>query len=166
VSAADGSLDPAGSPGVITANWEMSAAADPRLRQIHAYWQSRCGDRRMPSRADIDPVDVPALLPFIFLVDVLSDPRDFRFRLTGTHFRDFSGLELTGLRIGEAFPPEFAAEVHHHWSSCVDRGLPAVGSGRLWLPGRDHVGWEGVILPLSPDGASANMLLGGVIFTL
>ena len=119
----------------------------------------------MPARSDIDPVDVPRLLPFIFLVDVLNDPRDFRFRLAGTHFRNFAGTEVTGRLIGEVFPPEFNAEVLYHWSNCVDRQAPVVGSGKLWVPDRDHVEWEGVVLPLSPDGTSVNMLLGGVIFT-
>ena len=158
-------FDPASAPGVITAHWDMTAAVDQRLHQLHTYWKSRCGARRMPGRSDIDPVDVPGLLPFIFLVDVLSDPRDFRFRLAGTHFRDFAGREVTGLPIGEVFPPAFNAEVLYHWSACVDRGAPAVGSGSLWVPERDHVGWEGIVCPLSPDGTLVNMLLGGAIFT-
>jgi hypothetical protein len=145
--------------------WDMTAAVDPRLHQLHAYWKGQCGNRRMPARSDIDPLDVSGLLPFVFLVDVLSDPRDFRFRLAGTHFRDFVGREVTGLAIGEMFPPAFNAEVLFHWSACVDRGAPAVGSGRLWVPERDHVGWESIVCPLSPDGTSVNMLLGGAIFT-
>ncbi|MGC2411407.1 MAG: PAS domain-containing protein [Stellaceae bacterium] len=157
-------FDPASSPSAITANWDMTAAVDQRLHQIHNYWKSRCRNREMPSRRDIDPIDVPRLLPFIFLVDVLNDPRDFRFRLTGTHFRDFVGTEITGLMISEVFPPAFAAEVHHHWSNCVDRRAPAVGSGKLWVAERSHVEWEGIVLPLSPDGENVNMLIGGAIF--
>lgn len=158
-------FDPAETQGVITVNWDIGAAVDRRLQQIHAYWQSRCGARQMPSRSDIDPVDVPSLLPFIFLVDVLNDPRDFRFRLAGTHFRDVTGIEFTGRLIGEVFPPAFGAEVFYHWSNCVDRAAPAVGSGRLWLPERDHVLWEGILLPLSSDGRSVNMMLGGGVFS-
>jgi hypothetical protein len=158
-------FDPAKTPGVIAVNWDMNAALDQRLRQIHAYWKSRCGARQMPSRSDLDPVDVPALLPFIFLADVLNDPRDFRFRLAGTHFRDFTGIEFTGRTIGEVFPPDFNAEVLYHWSNCVERRAPVVGSGRMWVPDREHVTWEGIVLPLSPDGTTVNMLLGGGVFT-
>ena len=74
--------------------------------------------------------------------------------------------EVAGLRISEVFPPSFNAEVHYHWSSCVDRQAPVLGSGRLWVAERNHVAWEGIVLPLSPDAASVNMLLGGAIFTL
>lgn len=159
-------FDPTNGPGAITANWDMTGAVDQRLRQIHAYWKSRCLDRQMPARPDIDPLDVPPLLPFIFLVDVLNGPRDFRFRLAGTHFRESVGSEVTGQLIGDVFPPAFNAEVHYYWSECVNRREPAIGSGNLWIPGRDHVRWEGIILPLSPDDATVNMLLGGAIFTI
>ena len=159
-------FNPASTQGAITANWDMTAAMDQRLRRIHAYWQSRCRGRQMPSRPDIDPLDVPPLLPFIFLVDVLAEPRDFRFRLAGTHFRDSVGVEVTGRLIGDVFPPAFGAEVHYYWSECVDRLEPAVGSGKLWVPDRDYIEWTGIVLPLSPDGTSVNMLLGGAVFTV
>lgn len=120
----------------------------------------------MPSRSEIDPVDLPALLPHMFLVDVLDNPRDFRFRLAGTHLREFTGMEVTGRCIGEVFPSDFCAEVHYHWNRCVDCRKLAVGSGRLWLPEKSHVHWEGVVLPLSVDGFVVNMFLGGVIFML
>jgi len=150
----------------ITASWDVTTAVDQRLHQIHAYWKSRRRDRLMPSRSDIDPVDVPALLPFIVLLDVLNDPRDFRFRLAGTHFRESVGSEVTGLLIGDVFPPTFNAEVHYHCNNCVHRRAPLVGSGKLWVVGREHVDWEGIVLPLSPDDTTVNMLLGGAVFTL
>src|SRR5437763_1331922 len=61
--------------------------------------------RRMPSRGDINPAHIPRLLPFVFLAEVLERPRDFRYRLAGTHFREFVGIEPTGRRIAEVFPP-------------------------------------------------------------
>jgi hypothetical protein len=153
--------------GEIVANWDPSAAADPRLIEIHAHWHARCRGRPMPSRADIDPTQIPPrLLPFIFLVEVLNEPRDFRFRLAGTHFRDFTGAEATGQLIADVFPPEFCAEVRYHWNSSVDRKAPKIGAGKLWVPGKSHIGWEGIVLPLSPDGEHVNMLLGAVIFKL
>ena len=54
---------------------ELSA---PRLRQAFAYWRGKLAGRAMPARRDIDPVDVPTLLPYVMLVDVLPAPLDFR----------------------------------------------------------------------------------------
>ena len=49
----------------------------------------------MPSRRDLDPCEIPQLLPYLILVDVFSDPPDFRYRLIGTQIvaqsrRDFT----------------------------------------------------------------------------
>ena len=37
----------------------------------------------MPSRAEIDPTDVPRLLPYLVLVDVLDEPDRWRERGLG-----------------------------------------------------------------------------------
>lgn len=150
-----------------TTDWDAGHLADTRLSEIYQYWRSRCRDRPMPSRADIDPAQLPRrLLPFLLLVDVLEGPRDFRFRLAGTHFRDCVGIEPTGRRIAEVFPQGFCAELRYHWDSCIERRAPKIGSCKLWIPDRDYIRWEGIIMPLSPDAARVNMLLGGIVFRL
>jgi hypothetical protein len=149
----------------ITADWGLAVVNDKRLRQLHAYWKKLCGDRRMPSREDVDPLDIPGLLPIVFLVEVLDHPLDFRFRLAGTHFCEFAGEEVSGKLIGQIFPRDFCAEVWTHWASCVEQKQPKSAFGQLWVPGRDYIHWEGIVLPLSPDGIAVNMFLGGCIFT-
>ena len=42
------------------------------LRDVHAYWERKRGDRRMPARDDLDPLDFPALLPNVILVDEID----------------------------------------------------------------------------------------------
>jgi hypothetical protein len=148
----------------ITVNWDVTTLQDKRLRDLLVYWLKLSGDRAIPSRNDFDPLDIPRLLPFLVLVDVLDDALDFRFRLTGTHFREFAGDEATGKMIGEVFPPDFCAEVRTHWGNSIKQRQPLLGKGELWVSGRDFIRWEGIILPLSPDGATVNMLLGGIVF--
>jgi hypothetical protein len=36
---------------------------------LYRYWLAKRGSRTMPSRSSLDPVDVPALLPYLGLVD-------------------------------------------------------------------------------------------------
>lgn len=150
---------------LITTSWDVSEAKDSRLKRVFDYWQSRCGDRVMPSRSDIDPTEIPDLLSFIALVDVLDNPRDFRIRLVGTSIRDIAGTEMTGKVIADVFPPAFHAEVFKHWNEIVDRKTPKVASGRHWVSDRSHIKWEGILLPLSSDGATVNMMLGACVFT-
>ena len=50
----------------------MSPIIDDRLRQTYEYWRGKAGARPLPSRSDIDPVEIPRLLPHIMLVDVIG----------------------------------------------------------------------------------------------
>src|SRR5438874_31119 len=63
-----------------------------------SYWESIRGDRAMPRRGDIDPAEIPRLLPFVMLVDVSADPLDFRFRLVGTEIDAITSTNLRGQR--------------------------------------------------------------------
>ena len=46
-------------------NMPSSELPDAYLRKGLAYWQGKCGARRMPRRGDIDPVEMPDLLPYV-----------------------------------------------------------------------------------------------------
>ncbi len=96
---------------LITAEWDVLNFQEPVLQQLHDYWRRQRGARAMPARPDIDVAEIPALLPYIFVIDVLENPRDFRFRVAGTHMRQALGEELTGRHIADAFPPDFGGEV-------------------------------------------------------
>jgi hypothetical protein len=151
---------------LIAADWDMRKLAAAPLSELHGYWDQRRGGRSMPARADIDVALIPTLLQYIFLIDVIDGGRDFRFRLAGTHFRDVTGQEVTGQLVAEAFPEQFGADVRRVWTKVVEEKRPVRGTGSLWIPGREHVRWEGIAMPLAEDDRSVNMLLGGVLFDL
>ena len=54
-----------------------------QLKALLAYWRQKKGDRRAPTRADIDPAEIKRLLPYVGLVDVERSPLRFRYRLVG-----------------------------------------------------------------------------------
>lgn len=49
------------------------------------YWEAKIVDGRLPPSRDIEPLDIPCLLPQIILFYVVRDPWNFRFRLIGTN---------------------------------------------------------------------------------
>jgi hypothetical protein len=55
--------------------------ANDRVRQFLAYWRSKAAPGRPARRRDIDPLEIPRLLPALVLLDVEAD--DFRFSLVG-----------------------------------------------------------------------------------
>jgi len=74
---------------------------EPLLRAVYDFYVARRGGRPMPSRADIDPIDMPrAALPYLVLLDVLDGGARFRWRLTGTEVVNRFGRDATG-RFGE-----------------------------------------------------------------
>jgi hypothetical protein len=139
----------------------MAAVKDKRLHELYAYWSKKCGNKQMPSRGDIDPHDMVKLLPIIFLIEVQDNPQDFRFRLAGTEVCELVGKDITGKLISEVFPPEFCSEVRMHWSSVVEQKKPKSVGGELWVAERNYISWEGIVLPLSPDGNTVTMFIGG-----
>ncbi|UEM24468.1 PAS domain-containing protein (plasmid) [Skermanella mucosa] len=67
------------------------------IREALGYWESKLAGRRMPARRDFDPVfEIPHLLPWIMLVDVLRDPLDFRYRVIGMGIAERSTKDYTG----------------------------------------------------------------------
>jgi PAS domain-containing protein len=60
----------------------------PRLRAALTYWDAKRQNKLMPPRSDIDPVEIPRLLPYVMLIDVVREPLDFRYRLMGTQACD------------------------------------------------------------------------------
>lgn len=69
----------------------LDCITDPLLRRLGDYWLSLRAGRPMPSRRDLDPVAMPWALPYVYLVDCLTDagpgadggPWRYRYRLAG-----------------------------------------------------------------------------------
>ncbi|WP_341911836.1 PAS domain-containing protein [Ferrovibrio terrae] len=87
----------------------VDAIPDERLRELAHYWFARRHGNQVPSRADIDPLDFPALLPNIMLLDRVTTPEGdrFRFRLSGTDIALYTGRELTGKFLDEVLPATY-----------------------------------------------------------
>jgi hypothetical protein len=47
---------------------------DPLLQHLYDYWDEKWRGRAMPSRADIDPLEMTFILGYVSLVDVLYAP--------------------------------------------------------------------------------------------
>ncbi len=138
---------------------------EPILAQALAYWDGKRAGRRMPSRRDLDPVlEIPALLPWLILADVLRDPLDFRFRLIGSGVVERSRRNYTGKLFSEL--PHLGPESH------LRRQRAAVVEAREPLRCEPpYVGEAPRVrsvvdlhLPLSDDGAAVDKILTVVLF--
>ncbi len=126
------------------------------------YWEERRGERRMPARADIDPLHIPALLPQVFLIDVRRDPLDFGYRLLGTQIVRHSAADYTGKSLRDLPAQCPPSQMWSLFQRVVEEGRPFTAEvPYLHLPGKTV---EILAAPLSVDGTNVNMIFGVVQF--
>lgn len=138
--------------------------ADPILGRALAYWDRRRGGRAMPRRADIDPVDIPQLLPNLQLIEVSDGGRRFRYRLVGTALVTAFGAEYTGKFLDELFD---GVRLEN-----ASRVLRAVVSGSVPIFLRNSYGTTKTVemvanrlyMPLSEDGGTVSRIFGALTF--
>jgi hypothetical protein len=117
------------------------------------------------ARRDLDPVlEVPDLLPWIILADVLRAPLDFRYRLIGSGVVDRSRWNYTGKRFSELPDIGPDSQLWKQRATVVETGAPLRSEppyvGRT--PGVHRV--VVIHLPLSDDGETVNMIFTAVVF--
>lgn len=138
-----------------------SSVADGRLLQGLRYWASKRGaGGRLPGRADIDPLEIRDLLPFVELSDVLDGGADLRFRLVGTHLVDTDGLNPTGMLHSRFFahPPYRAYQAAlYGWVVANRRPLYSRSRVPTDLLGF-HLLAERLYMPLAADGRTVDMV--------
>ncbi|MEX0839213.1 MAG: PAS domain-containing protein [Parvibaculum sp.] len=149
--------------GGLTLLTDLDALAPP-LPQLIAYWERKRGSRPMPVHTDIDPIEMPRLLPYIAIADVMYDPLDIRYRLMGTRLVEMGGIDRTG----ETLRSGHSGERLEERLAALERMLASPGpvalGGRLdWL-NRGYRRFECVHLPLSEDGERVTRLLAAYAF--
>ena len=113
----------------------------------------------MPSRADLDPVDIVRLLPYLTLVDVLSDSGRYKFRLIGTETVKTLGKDLTGKYLDEMPEIERYLKVRYDW--LVKEKRPYFIFDKLKWSSKSYIEYYVLGLPLSHNGRDVNMFLFG-----
>ena len=128
--------------------------------ELFGYWSSRRHGPGLPSRRDLHPGDIKRLLPTLSLIDVESEPLDFRVRLAGTALYDVYGREITGRRLGDIYNSAAADYWRVELAKVVAEGRPAVGVHSLAWRGASHLSLLWLRLPLASNGGDVDMILG------
>jgi len=137
---------------------------DQRLARLYAYWLEKRGARAAPSRADLDPGEIPDLLPILNLIEVSWEPLGFRHRLVGAELIQRLGRNARGKEVGEDLYGEAAAEIFHTLKTLATENRPYRRRARLDWNGRKWLTLEAVELPLVDDDGRVNMILRGSSF--
>jgi len=142
-------------------SFELPRSAAPKIRALYDYWRAiHPQGGGLPGRRHLDPLDIPRLLPNIWMVDVHRQPLRFRFRLIGTEIVNFTGRDATGLWLDQVYPGYEQSEAFAAHRDCVVHRRPGYRkSSPISNLGRRSAEAERLYLPLAEDGKSVDILL-------
>jgi hypothetical protein len=135
----------------------------PRFRRLVEYLAAKAPPGKLAGRQHIDPLEIPDLLPYLMLIDVVpqqsGEPR-YRIRLVGTDVvAAIQGQDGTGKFVEEVLTGAEGAEIIRRYGEILHDRRPQHRRGVVATPGRDHVAYERVAFPLARDGEHVDMLI-------
>jgi hypothetical protein len=138
----------------------FSQLSDRTIRRFAAYWLARRGGKLVPGRRDIDPVEIPWALPFIWLCDHLPEEREFRYRLAGEHINGAFRRNLRGRTMRDIVSPEIYAIAIARYLPVIDGPAVLHNAGPVYNHRGHLVTGERIAFPLSSDGGRVDMMVG------
>lgn len=150
-------------PRIVSGNLDIRDAT-ALLQRGYDYWTVKAchSPSGIPTRAEIDPADIPELLPNIVLTHVLRDPLDFIERITGDTVLEHSHRNSMNIRWRD-FPgrgPDSA--LWQHFKEVVTFRIPRSDRITYVGPQKDFKEAQVVTCPLSDDGELVNKTISFV----
>ena len=140
---------------------------EPLLAELYVYWSSRRGERFAPARSDIDPVDIPQLLPYIALSEIVEDGnggRRFRYRLAGTQIEAHFGCSLTNRYLDELKHGSYLDYITGLYDRLIAEKAPVYSENCFGNDETNSLAVKRLMLPLSDDAVSVTMVLAGILY--
>jgi hypothetical protein len=138
----------------------LAAPEHASLKGLLEYWLAKKGQLAAPPRSAIAPDEIKSVLPKILLFDVVgAPPPRFRARLFGSALVDAYGEEITGKFGDELDLDDSAPELIEFLATAAREIRPQFLRAEFTKHSGRHLRFEQIILPLSEDGETVNMLL-------
>jgi len=138
--------------------------SDVILGPAFDYWQSKCGARAMPRRRDIDPTEIPRLLPNLQITELIDGGARIRYRLAGTAIVDAYGANLTGKYFDEVFSGRRLDYVKANYRGVCSEKRPLLVCNPYVSTRNIELICARLVMPLSEDGVTVNQCLTAMSF--
>ena len=133
------------------------------IREIFEYWTRIRGTRPMPRRRDFDPVDVPAHLPGILLIDIEGVDENgvgrYRYRVVGTAEVASRGHDPTGKMVVEGFFGPSLDSILDSYEVVRRSGTFLYEPLHFLTEDSRTVDEYSILLPFSEDGEAVSQIL-------
>ncbi len=123
--------------------------------ELYRYWLAKCAGLPMPPRSSIDPTEIPALLPYLGIIERAGG--ELRYRLMGTSLVQQLGFDATGGVVGSYIRAGKALRATVELVCTAASPVFNTGSYEF-EPGLLHRS-SVLLLPLSEDGVAVNMII-------
>lgn len=148
----------------MTTNEPELVIKSPVLQRLYEEWTSRRRGRRMPARADFDPVDLKFVLGYLSLIEVQRDPLRFRFRIHASNVAGRVGFDLTGKDVEAIADMHYRKLVRAHYMSVVEQRWPVVEFRDRVMTDNICLHCEVLALPLGDDGETVDRIMTGMVW--
>ena len=136
------------------------AAQNARLQALVRYWNAKRAGGSMPSRQQIEPIEIPRLLPIVLIAD--ATVAGARIRLLGTEATAAYGQETHGKCVDEFELGEFMPFWLKAFALVTQSGKPVSAGGSFHKESQLRRILT-VLMPLSDDGLSISHIFGGLL---
>lgn len=122
----------------------------------------------MPTRSQIDPLELRDHVGSLFLADVQPDQMDVRYRLVGTDIVEAYGRDSTGKLASEiidTFDPDYRRTTTAVYRTIIQRCVIVRASGPLTAVNRGWRTFSVLLLPLDAGDDTVGMILGQQLFS-
>lgn len=139
----------------------------PTLAALLAYWQAKRGARSMPSRQDIDPVEMDKrILPHLMLCELADHGNVIRFRLVGTSLARRLGFDPTGQVLAELGTADYFDFLSRVLRRTYVEAVPIYGESTFLWGAKGRLEARHLALPLAAGGETTpSMLLIGTAYS-
>lgn len=104
----------------------------------------------------------PELLPWSVVVDVISAPKDFRFRFWGTERANLIGIEMTGQYLTDIEDDEMREGNRLEYEEILTRANPVLCQTPVVTSSGRSISILSIRLPLSTDGKTVSHIYSAV----
>ena len=139
------------------------SAWHPFLATFFSYWLSiRPAAELLPGRQHFDPIDIARVMPRVWLLEVVRNGAElrFRYRLVGTKEVETLQREVTGQWFDDVHPrlKENPAHLERYYYM-VKNGQPTYRKGGVnFAHKREHAHVENCLVPLARDGRNVDII--------